>query len=357
MSQETYFLGSSTPSGFVSAIEPLLNDTSITTYILKGTAGSGKSTLMKKISQAFADSPQEIYRCSADPDSLDAVYIKDKQAFIMDGTAPHCADPKYPIAVQSIIDLGEYLESSRLRANKEKIISMTDEYGGFHRRCRLCLSAISSVVTDIISAASEAVDREKLSAFTVRTSKRLIPKKAGGGVGKKLSRQLSAVTMNGYSTYIPEKSRIYLLSDSSIAGSDIFLRDIADTIIKKGYDVIISECLICSEKFFEHLIVPELDIAFITSNCLNGIRLDSPKKVINFRRFYSKEILTSQPGIRQRIRFGKKAAAELIKEASSALTEAKQLHDRIEEFYIDAADFDALNRLSYKLISEIRSLN
>lgn len=356
MIHQTYFLGSSTPAGFVTNIGSLLSDTSNTAYILKGTAGSGKSTLMKKISEAFADSPQEIYRCSADPNSLDAVYIKDKRTLIMDGTAPHCVDPQYPIAVQSIIDLGAYLESARLRADKDAIISMTDEYSGYHRRCRLCLSAVSSVVTDIISAASEAVDREKLSAFTARTSKRLIPKKASGGIGTKISRQLSAITMDGYTTYIPEDCKIYLLTDSSIAGSDIFLREISDTIVKKGYDVIVSECLICTERFCEHIIVPELNIAFITSTCLNGIRIDSPKKVINFRRFYSKDVMNARPNIKQRIRFGKKAASELIKEASAALFDAKQLHDKIESFYIDAADFDSLNRLTYRLISEIRSL-
>lgn len=358
MSPETYFLGSSTPNGFVTPIGNLLSDTSNTVYILKGTAGSGKSTLMKKISEAFADSPQEIYRCSADPNSFDAVYIKDKRTIIIDGTAPHCADPQYPKAVQSIIDLGAYIEGTRLRAEKDKIIALTDEYGRFHKRCRLCLSAISSVTEDIIAAASEAVDREKLSAFTSRTSKRLIPRKPScGDIGKKTRKQLSAVTMNGYTTYIPENCKIYLLSDDSIAGSDIFLREIADTIVKKGYDITVSECLMCSERFYEHLIVPELEIAFITANCINGIHIDSPKKVINFRRFYRKDIFDSQPNIKQRIRFGKRAVCELIKEASAALSDAKKIHDKIEAFYIAAADFDSLNRLTYKLISEIKSLN
>lgn len=96
----------------------------------------------------------------------------------MDGTAPHCFDPVYPKAVESIIDLGAYLDAAKLRQNKKDIITVTDECAGFHKRCRLCLAAISSVISDMLSAAAESLDIEKLNAFTGRTSKRLIPRKA-----------------------------------------------------------------------------------------------------------------------------------------------------------------------------------
>ena len=42
---EHYFLGSSSPCGFVTPIKELLGDTDNTVYLLKGTAGCGKSTL------------------------------------------------------------------------------------------------------------------------------------------------------------------------------------------------------------------------------------------------------------------------------------------------------------------------
>lgn len=350
--KEHYFLGSSAPGGFVTPAGALLADTDNTVYILKGTAGSGKSTLMKKISSAFEDSPQEIFHCSSDPDSLDAVFIKDKKAVIIDGTAPHCFDPEYPKAVQSIIDLGAFLDGGKLRREKDEIIALTDECASFHKRCRMCLSAVSSVISDIMSASSETLDLEKLSAFTLRTSKRLIPKKSDNQTkGRIIGRQLSAITMDGYKTYIPENGDIYLLSDSSGAGSDIFLRDICDIAVKKGFDVILSRCPLSPDRFYEHLIIPELNIVFLTSSFINGIQISGTKKVINFKRFYN-----PAQTAKQRIRFGQKAASELLSEASSAMKSAKAVHDKLEEHYISAADFDSLNRLSYKLISEIKSL-
>lgn len=357
MSDEKYFLGSSTPNGFVTPIGELVGDTSNTVYIFKGTAGSGKSTIMKKICEAFPDSPKEIYYCSADPFSLDAVYLKDRKFLIMDGTDPHCFDPVYPKAVQSIVDLGAFLETSELRAKKDEIIALTNEYSGYHKRCRLCLSAISSVIPDITSAAFETLDLKKLYAFTERTCRRLIPKRTDKKSDGKLSyRQLSALTMNGYATFTPTDCKIYLLNDEYIAGADIFLRKAADCAVKKGYDVYVSECLICAARYFEHIMIPELGIAFMTSSCINPLNIESSKKVINFRRFYISSEFESRPVLKQRIKFGKKAVSELINEASSELKTAKAVHDKIEEYYIAAADFDSLNRLTYKLISDIKSL-
>ncbi|MGN0642785.1 MAG: ATPase [Huintestinicola sp.] len=356
--KNTYFLGTSTPKCFVTPINEIIQDTENTVYILKGTAGSGKSTLMKKISQAFPHKPQEIFRCSADPYSMDAVYFTDIKLMIIDGTAPHCIDPVYPKAVESIIDLGAYIDSAPLKAAKNEIIGITKEYSEFHKRCRLCLSAISSVAEDIRSAAGGLVIKDKLDGFTSRTAKRLLPKKADthGRSGKLISRQLSAMTMNGYYTYIPENCDIYLLSDDRIAASEAFLREFTDTALKKGYDVIVSRCLICSEPFIEHIVIPELNLALITSDCINSIKLTAPKKIISFRRFYEKTALKYDTALKQRLSFGKKAVVELIGEAASAMRSAKAKHDLIEKYYISAADFDGLNRLSYKLISEIKGM-
>ena len=84
---------------------------------------------------------------------------------------------------------------------------------------------------------------------------------------------------------------------------------------------------------------------------------DCPKKIINMRRFYKKGVFRDDPRLKHRLKFGKKAVSVILGEAASELTSAKALHDKIEEYYIAAADFDSLNRLSYKIISEIKSIN
>ncbi|MCM1578550.1 MAG: ATPase, partial [Ruminococcus sp.] len=328
-------------------------------FILNGTAGSGKSPLMKRISAAFEDSPREHYLCSADPFSLDAVYLKDRKVLIMDGTSPHARDPEYPKAVQSIIDLGALLQAQPLRDKRQEIVAVTDEYSGFHKRCRLCLTAASSVISDIMNAAETAADTAKLKAFVQRTAKRLIPRPENGRPrGKIAYKQLSAVTMDGYKTLIPDVPDIYILNDELIYAASYFIEKAAETAAAKGYDVTVSRCLISPAVHAEHLIIPELGLAFLTSSCLGKVipSGDSPKNPVNMKRFYKKGIFRDDPRLAHRLRFGKKAVCVALKEAAAELAAAKKVHDKLEEYYIAAADFDGLNRLGYKIISEIKSL-
>ena len=101
---------------------------------------------------------------------------------------------------------------------------------------------------------------------------------------------------------------------------------------------------------FEHILVPELNLAFITASDFNGLS-DICGTPVNFGRFYVKSSIVSR---KQRLSFNKRASAELKNEACSALKKAKEIHDEIESYYIDAVDFDKINRLSYKLISMLK---
>ena len=55
-----------------------------------------------------------------------------------------------------------------------------------------------------------------------------------------------------------------------------------------------------------------------------------------------------------RIRFNEAAVKNLLDEAAASLVSAKSEHDKLEQFYIDAVDFDGVNRLCYSLISQIK---
>ena len=51
----TFFLGSSGPSGFKTDFGKIINKPEYYTYILKGGPGTGKSTLMKKIASGCGE--------------------------------------------------------------------------------------------------------------------------------------------------------------------------------------------------------------------------------------------------------------------------------------------------------------
>ncbi|WP_175989412.1 PRK06851 family protein [Bacillus sp. Marseille-Q1617] len=84
------FLGAATPNGAVDYIQNLTRDVE-KRYFIKGRAGSGKSTMLKKIAAAGEEKgfDVEVYHCGFDPNSLDMVIIREQGIAIFDSTAPH----------------------------------------------------------------------------------------------------------------------------------------------------------------------------------------------------------------------------------------------------------------------------
>ena len=84
------FLGAATPDGAVDFIQNLTADIE-KRYFIKGRAGSGKSTMLKKIVAAGEKRgfDVEVYHCGFDPNSLDMVILRELGIAIFDSTAPH----------------------------------------------------------------------------------------------------------------------------------------------------------------------------------------------------------------------------------------------------------------------------
>ncbi|RKQ35594.1 hypothetical protein [Oceanobacillus halophilus] len=82
--------GTNTVDGVVNEIPHLIENIS-TVYYIKGRAGTGKSTLMKKVSKACENKGYgvELYHCSFDPNSLDMVLVRELGLCIFDSTDPH----------------------------------------------------------------------------------------------------------------------------------------------------------------------------------------------------------------------------------------------------------------------------
>ena len=121
------FLGANSAAGFCSFFADSYSaDLGYRAYIIKGGPGTGKSSMMKALAAHFAEKGErvELCPCSSDPDSLDAVIFHDKKVVIMDGTAPHVVEPKYPAVCERVINLLDCLDNDALTGNKE-VIALT----------------------------------------------------------------------------------------------------------------------------------------------------------------------------------------------------------------------------------------
>ncbi len=344
-----YFLGGVTSEGFKTDFTETIYSEEKFTYILKGGPGTGKSTIMKKIAETFSDSDDiDLYYCSSDENSLDAVVLNKKGVVIVDGTSPHVFDPMYPGVKQTIIHLGDFWNTDTLKKSEEEIILATKENSDWHKRCRRYITALSSINSDIYSMGMYALNREKLIRFIERFVKKNIPDKKSGE-GKLSFKKYSVMTKSGYITQEISYANKFFLYDGLFAGSDFILRKLEKCITERGYDIIVSKCELCNNVLYEHLSVPELDMVFISATPLNKIEPDAIK--INFSRFYFRDKISEK---KERIAFSKKAMSNLSDEAADSMKKAKEIHDILEEYYISAIDFDKINKLTDKLIKEIK---
>ncbi|WP_339227177.1 AAA family ATPase [Oceanobacillus sp. FSL K6-2867] len=100
--------GTNTPDGVVNEVPHLIEHLS-NVYYIKGRAGTGKSTFMKKIAKACEQHGYdvELYHCSFDPKSLDMVLVRELDFCIFDSTDPHEFFPSRDS--EQVVDL--YLET------------------------------------------------------------------------------------------------------------------------------------------------------------------------------------------------------------------------------------------------------
>ena len=140
----TLFPGAMGPEGFISCFDHLMDDALLRRkLILKGGPGVGKSTFMRRVHAALCANgePSTLYFCSGDPDSLDGVAVPHAGLLILDGTAPHIADPEIPGARDSIINLGECLNEPAMRPRLSPIRACMADNATCSRRARACLAA------------------------------------------------------------------------------------------------------------------------------------------------------------------------------------------------------------------------
>ncbi|MFD2044964.1 hypothetical protein ACFSTA_14865 [Ornithinibacillus salinisoli] len=121
--------GTNTKEGVVNVVPDILNRQP-KNYFIKGRAGTGKSTFMKKISNACRHHGLnvELYHCSFDPNSIDMVLVRDLDFCIFDSTDPHEFFPMQED--DEIVDLYQALVTP---GTDEKYATEIDKYNNEYK--------------------------------------------------------------------------------------------------------------------------------------------------------------------------------------------------------------------------------
>ena len=271
-------------------------------------------------------------------------------------THSHVIEPKFPGAVESLVNLSTCWNTEKLYVCREDIISLSRACTARHEHCCRFLNAAAILSGDTYRIALDAIDTRKLSAYADRIAEREF-KPLKSAVGNENVRLLSAVTNRGVHTFVDTIknlcSRVFMILDDYGAISRILLHKLRAKALAAGYDVITSYCPLAPFDKIEHLLIPRLGIGFVTSNRTHdlGLQIDS-HRIINSKRFMDGGALKNS---KKRIAFNWKAERQMIEQAHQLLAEAKKLHDELESFYVSATDFGKVDELADRLITEMES--
>ncbi len=353
----SFFMGVNNKSGFCSLFGELYNPYEQGEHIiLKGGPGTGKSTLMKKIAQKTERMGLYTERgfCSADPNSLDAVVVPEINFSIIDGTAPHTFDPKMPGISEHIVDLGVAWDRKYLQSHIYEIGQLMQENSLQHKRAADFLMVASQIERESASICAGLTDEIKLERYAKRLANREIPTRKGVKQGKAVKRFLSAVTPEGvvvqHESVVALCEKIITVEDEFSAVSPFIAEYISAYAKNNGYNVIECFCPLFPRMKIEHLIIPELKLALFTQNSYHS-SIDGGEKIVHASRFYDKEGVKAN---REKLNLQRKAKKELIDEAARKLSLAKDIHDRLEDYYIKATDFDVINEIGEKVLGSVR---
>ena len=348
-----YFPGGNTPEGFVSYYGDIMPQSEAARiFCIKGGPGTGKSTLMKQIGEHYIDEGMDIdfLKCSSDPESLDGIVIKDKSIAIIDGTAPHITDPINPGAVDEIIDLGKHLDDRKLIKNRDKIISLSNEITETFKYAYVYLKCADKIYIHLNDIYSKYSIEDKVYEMIMSIK---IPNKRGR-TGKRKRRFGSAITSAGIKNELGSLSEgisnIYLIEVPVGYRMKSISYHLSQRITGQGYDVEELLCPMNPYETAEHIISHDGNLAVFTCNKYHekGLFDNSSVKALS-----KVEIAIINDNDAIRIKELEHLGKANIDKAIEILRNAKTMHDELEEYYIDAMDFKAMEEIKREVINKI----
>ena len=323
------FPGSNTAHGFVGYFHDLRRRAA-RTVVLKGGPGVGKSTLMRDVGRRFERRGMEVgyYFCSGDPDSLDAVLVPERGFLILDGTAPHIVDPSLPGAEDGILNLGVCLDEKQLAAQRGEIGGLTREISLCYARAYRYLRAALAVREDAAAVYDLALPEREKRALQ-RELSALIP---CGAPGMDAHAFLQAITWKGVvqQTDALLEERAVCLEAPWGFDADALLRPVWEEAGLRGVQRSAYHDPLDGGKLAH---VSAGGVTFTTAVLLDA-RVIAPELDAAALRKES-----------ARLAFDRAACQLLETQAVEALAQAKEKHDALERYYIDAMDYTRLEEI------------
>lgn len=354
---KNYYAGTNSSVGFYSFYDEALKGLE-SLYILKGGPGTGKSTFMRKIGLVFMEKGYDLeyLHCSSDNHSIDGIIIPERKLGFVDGTAPHVIEPKYPGVVEKVIDLGQFRNDQYLAQFKNEIIELTDDisknfedaYKTFAEAKKVHLKREDIYVSSMSFKKADAVLQNLIDAIFSK------PFTAEEHPTKR-RRFFGAATPKGAVNFIDniteDYDKRYIIKGRPGSGKSTLMKKVAKHAEQQGLSVEYFHCAF-DPKSIDMIIIPKLGVSIVDGT--------APHVVDPFREgdeVVDMFALCMDPKIENTF---KKEIEELNLEyknkmaiGTNYLSEAKRLHDKLEDYYKAAMDFNAIDKKREEIVKTL----
>lgn len=342
--KEKYFAASNSSEGFCSYYNEVFNQQKFyKIYIIKGGSGTGKAFFMKevaKIAELCGFSVKYIY-CSSDAESLDGIIINEQKIAVLDGTSPHVFEPNYVGAVESFVNLAEFLDERLLTSSRKVIESISKEKRkGFERAYRnLC--AYRKLSENIADTVAPCLKFEKMKKYAKRFSEGL--EKENGEEEHLLTRAIGMRGLSSFDTYL-QNAKIYYEINDYFESAHFMMREIYFHMKENKINLRLSPNPIIKERI-DAMCASSSGLTFEITNEMND-----DVRSINMKRFVDSSALSK---IRQEYRALVRTRDNVLDLALDEFEKIKKYHFILEEIYGSAMNFSAKEQFTREFCNKI----
>lgn len=352
MKEKHIFAGNNTSKGFYSFFDSIFTPEDLNHfYILKGGPGVGKSSFMKKFAAEMAKKNYSIeyIHCSSDNESLDGIIIQELKLAFVDGTAPHTIDPSIPGAVDEIINLGEFLNSSQLEKHKHQIMQINKSKSRLYKSAYRYLQAAGIISEEINSLYDQFINIKKFNEMCNEAINKLFEDNIYLQKTSKIIKGFSeAYTANGYinrTKALCQGKKVWAVIGENTNYTSEFLTKIKSEAIKRGYDVELYHMPLNPDKL-QHIFIPEMNLFVISSESYvtNGF-----EEVFDIHSIMDTDNLRAHIS---EIENNLHLHELTVKYALEKLAETKKYHELLEVFYINSMDFTKVEEVFNNILNK-----
>ena len=337
------FAGLNGIDGYVPLLEYTLS-TMKRVFILKGSPGSGKSTVMKRIAaRAEAEGhPLTVIRCSSDPDSLDGVMLTDLGVAVADGTPPHPLDPKKYGIREITVSLEDTFDYDRLGFFGGRLNRLFEKKAMYVRAASSCIAAFGRLEEVRREYTDGALLGEKLYTFCHGFVKRNCRK----GGGRVVITPTDTFCRKGFVSTgaFCDVDAFYVLRDR-YGSAEAVLRQLYAHAGNEGVDMCVIPCPVDNREI-SGIFFPD------TGVLIKSDRFVPPEnaKAVRAARFLG-------PGLtelrRRSLTAIEKLSEKLTDEAAQIMEHAFTVHGEIEKIYSQCIDFGITDSITKALAIRI----